>query len=365
MTTPPQYPPIIYNVQREAYGRKFFYQLLFFMITTTVGVLLAMYSPVANMLMSPEERDQLTTSREALKKLTMHGMVKPSVASSLTLHELQIVSKLVNPQDLNQGMDDIGGLVEIKKAVQNSIVIPLRYHEHFLGNNPLFPKPCRGVLFAGASGCGKTMLARAIAKESGVHFISLSLTDLQNKYHGESERLMSAAFSLARKIAPCILFIDEFDGLMRSRNSLDASHVYGEKTLFLSLMDGLNDEQSAVMVIGCTNNPSEIDPAMRRRMPMVIQFKLPLLDERVAILLRMTAQDNVQLDDIAYVAKLTDGYSGSDLESVYRDACMVRMANLVQKERHDIRLLRSDWDSGLESTAASKDLHRSNHLNNL
>jgi len=359
-----QQPVVVYNVQRDNYRQKFVYQLLFFALTTLVGLWVAAYAPLADLLATPEEKEQQQLARDAIKDLVASQILTRDRAASLTQHELRIAARIVDPRTLKHGFDDIGGLADMKRKIYANILVPMRNHDYFfMSDNPLYPMPVRGVLFSGPSGCGKTMTARAIAKEAGVKFINITLSDINDKYHGESERLLSAVFSLAMKVAPCIIFIDEMDGMIGERSSFDQSHVYGLKTHFLSLMDGLSDHAAPIMVVGCTNNPVHMDKAMRRRMPLVVEFALPTPEDRFAILGRIAQRDTiVEADALAKTAQLSEGFSGSDLENVYREACMHRMAQLVEGRRTDTRLQQADLDAGLEATARSMDAHRANHL---
>lgn len=357
--------PVVYNVyhQRDDYRIKFAFQLLFFAITTLVGLWATTYAPLTDLLTPADEREQMQHAKDTINSLISKKVLGREAASALSTHELRMAARIVDPTALITGFADIGGLVDTKRKIYTHIITPLRNHEHFQGDDPLYPKPVSGALFSGPPGTGKTMTARAIAKEAGVNFINISLSDINDKYHGESERLLSALFSVARKIAPAIIFVDEIDGMVGERNALDQSHVYGMKTHFLGLMDGVVTARAPVMVIGCTNNALHMDKAMRRRMPLVIEFELPTATERAAILRTIVRADELASQEgLVRTALLADGFSGSDLENVYREACMARVTALVEGERTDRRLLDVDLDTGLDATAKSMDAHAINHL---
>lgn len=357
-------PYAVYNIQRENYSAKFAFQLLFFAITTLVGLWAATYKPFTDLLVPPDEREQLDHARETIEGLASKNILGRDIASSLSTHELKMAARIVDATALTTGFEDIGGLVETKRKIFSNILIPLRHHERFLGDDPLFPRPVRGVLFSGPPGTGKTMTARAIARDSGVKFFNVSLADINDKYYGESERLLSALFSLASKVAPSVVFIDEFDGFAGERNATDQSHVYGLKTHLLTLLDGLATASAPVMVIGATNNARHLDRAMRRRMPLVIEFDLPTEAERVAIAANIVKNDVLEHRDatISSLAKLTEGFSGSDIDSVYREACTHRMQALVEGVRVGRALTQADFDAGLDAVASSMDAHEKNHL---
>lgn len=182
------------------------------------------------------------------------------------------------------------------------------------------------------------MLARAIASESGVPFISLHSSALESKWWGESPKLLSAAFELARtELAPCIIFFDEIDGVGRHRSENDQSCVYSFKCELLRNMDGVDTDANApVIVLACTNCKQSLDPALRRRFGCSIHIGNPNEDERFDILSKLvetpsaTASttvdtDNTRVDVLRKVAALSNGLSGSDLTSLYEEASMHRM----------------------------------------
>ena len=152
------------------------------------------------------------------------------------MYENTIAQDLVNPDNIPVTFDDIGGLESQKKDIYNLVVLPLKRPELFRGRGKLF-RPPQGILLYGVPGTGKTMLAKAIAKESGAAFINLRLSTLMNKYFGESQHLVRALFSLARKLSPTIIFIDEIDGFLRAR-SMNDHHVNANiKAEFMQLWD--------------------------------------------------------------------------------------------------------------------------------
>ena len=178
------------------------------------------------------------------------------------------------------------------------------------------------------------MLTRAIAAEANVPFISLSLADLENKYFGESSKLLAATFSYARKIQPCVIFFDEIDGLIRQRSDADQSCVYGFKTEFLSQMDGmLRLSSDRFIVIGCTNCLAQLDSAVKRRLPCQLYVGHPTHEELVDIFKKHT-YDDVKSEDLSRcVRTMRDHVSGSDVAHIVKTAWHIRMQDLMAEAR--------------------------------
>lgn len=180
------------------------------------------------------------------------------------------------------------------------------------------------MLLYGPPGCGKTLIAKAMAKESGWWFINLDVSDLQDKWYGESEKLTAAVFSLAEKLQPCIIFIDEIDSLLRLRTTRDHEATAMMKALFMSLWDGLiTDPRKAVIVMGATNRPKDIDTAILRRMAIKFHISIPDVNQRKHILDLTLKNEVVHADfDLDKLADMTEGFSGSDLKEIARSAAV-------------------------------------------
>ncbi|XP_034084293.1 ATPase family AAA domain-containing protein 1-A isoform X1 [Gymnodraco acuticeps] len=266
---------------------------------------------------------------------------------SLTDYEMNIASHLVDPQTmmvnavilihdiliLKVTWRDIAGLDETINELQDTVILPFQ-KRHLLTGSKLFQPP-KGVLLFGPPGCGKTMIAKATAKASGCKFINLQASTLTDMWYGESQKLTAAVFSLAVKIQPCIIFIDEIDSFLRNRSSLDHEATAMMKAQFMSLWDGLDTSSTTqVMVMGASNRPQDVDPAILRRMPATFYVGLPSTRQRQDILRLILAGENLSnAINLKEIAERTEGYSGSDLRELCRDAAMYRVRDYVRKEQ--------------------------------
>jgi transitional endoplasmic reticulum ATPase len=235
---------------------------------------------------------------------------------------------------------DIGGLDEVKQQLREVVEWPLKYPESF---KRLGIEPPKGVLLYGPPGCGKTLLAKAVATESGANFIAIKGPEIMSKWVGESEKAIREIFKKARIYAPSVVFLDEIDSIAPIRGVLEDTHVT-ERVVsqLLTELDSIEKLRN-VAIIAATNRPDLVDPALLRpgRFDRVIYVPPPDRRARLEILKVHTRKVPLASDvDLEKLAELTEGYSGADLEALVREAALVALReNLnasVVESRHFI-----------------------------
>jgi len=246
----------------------------------------------------------------------------------VTMKDFRAALKVVRPSSMREvlietpkvGWSDVGGLKEVKQKLKESIEWPLKHSKAF---SRLGIRAPRGILLMGPPGCGKTLLAKAVAKESEANFISVKGPEIFSKWVGESEKAIREIFRRARQVSPCVIFFDEVDSLAPRRGLGDGSRVT-EKVIaqLLTEMDGL-EELSDVVIIAATNRPDIIDPALLRpgRFDRLILVPPPDKEARLSIFKVHTKHMPLAKDvDLEKLAEETEGYSGADIEAVCREA---------------------------------------------
>ncbi|XP_021906384.1 katanin p60 ATPase-containing subunit A1 isoform X2 [Carica papaya] len=244
--------------------------------------------------------------------------------------------------------DDVAGLSEAKRLLEEAVVLPLWMPEYFQG----IRRPWKGVLMFGPPGTGKTLLAKAVATECGTTFFNVSSATLASKWRGESERMVRCLFDLARAYAPSTIFIDEIDSLCNARGA-SGEHESSRrvKSELLVQVDGVNNtatnedgSRKIVMVLAATNFPWDIDEALRRRLEKRIYIPLPNFESRKELIRINLKTVEVAADvDIDEVARRTEGYSGDDLTNVCRDASLNGMRRKIAgKTRDEIKNMSKD-----------------------
>ena len=224
--------------------------------------------------------------------------------------------------------EDIGGMKDVIQKVREMIELPLRHPELFERLGVEAPK---GVLLYGPPGTGKTLLAKAVASETNAHFISISGPEIMSKFYGESEQNLREKFEEAQKNAPSIIFIDELDSIAPKREEVTGEVERRVVAQLLTLMDGL-ESRGKVVVIGATNRPNAIDPALRRpgRFDREIEIKVPDKDGRLEILQIHTRGMPLSQDvDLAKLADVTHGFVGADLAALAKEAAMISLRRVL------------------------------------
>lgn len=231
------------------------------------------------------------------------------------------------------GWDDVGGLDEIKRVLREVIEWPLKYDRRFAYANTTPPK---GILLTGPPGTGKTLLAKAMAAQCGVNFISVKGPELLSKWIGESERGIREIFKKARQASPCLVFFDEIDTVVPMRGKGDGGGNVNERMVgqFLLEMDSM-EELRGVVVLAATNRPDLIDPALLRpgRFDLVIDLPLPDQAERGAILaVHCRGRQLAPEVSLAELAAATEGFSGAELQSLCQRAAMFAIRQSIERE---------------------------------
>ncbi|THU56115.1 hypothetical protein C4D60_Mb11t13850 [Musa balbisiana] len=250
--------------------------------------------------------------------------------------EKRLLADVVPPNDIGIAFDDIGALEKVKDTLKQLVMLPLQRPELFCKGQ--LTKPCKGILLFGPPGTGKTMLAKAVATEAGANFINISMSSISSKWFGEGEKYVKAVFSLASKIAPSVVFVDEVDSMLRKReNSGEHEGMRKMKNEFMVNWDGLRTkDKERVLVLGATNRPFDLDEAVIRRFPRRLMVNLPDASNREKILRVILAKEDLAPDvDLKVLASMTDGYSGSDLKNLCVAAAHCPIRELLEKETKD------------------------------
>ena len=251
-----------------------------------------------------------------ISKATPKGIIKIDSSSNL-----KILTETTTDKRIRITYEEVGGLSDVVKGMREIVELPLRHPELF---SRLGVEPHSGVLLYGPPGCGKTLLAKVIASESDANMYLINGPEIMNKYYGETEARLREIFKEAKDNSPGIIFIDEIDAIAPKREE-----VYGdvEKRVvgqLLALMDGLN-ERGNVIVLGASNRPDSVDPALRRpgRFDREIEISVPNADGRLEILQIHTRGMPLATDiDLKNLANDLHGYTGADIKSLCRESAI-------------------------------------------
>lgn len=264
----------------------------------------------------------------------------------------------------NIGWEDIAGLNHAKETIKESVIWPMLRPDIFTG----LRGPPKGILFYGPPGTGKTLIGKCIASQSGATFFSISSSSLTSKYVGEGEKMVRALFAVARVHQPCklgllvllvilrthnfiefvktaVIFIDEIDSLLTQRTDGEFDATRRMKTEFLVQFDGCTtDSEDRILLIGATNRPHELDEAARRRFRKKLYIPLPDFEARSSIIKNLLKKQNHGLSpqDIEEICRRTDGYSGSDMDNLCREASLGPVRDVK-----DIRMIAAEDVRGI------------------
>ncbi|XP_076915850.1 uncharacterized protein LOC143575331 isoform X2 [Bidens hawaiensis] len=263
---------------------------------------------------------------------------KKSLKDVVTENEFEkrLLAEVIPPTELGVTFEDIGALESVKDTLKELVMLPLQRPELFCKGQ--LTKPCKGILLFGPPGTGKTMLAKAVATEAGANFINISMSSITSKWFGEGEKYVKAVFSLASKISPSVIFVDEVDSMLgRRENPSEHEAMRKMKNEFMVNWDGLRTkDKERVLVLGATNRPFDLDEAVIRRLPRRLMVNLPDATNREKILRVILAKEELAPDfDLEAVANMTDGYSGSDLKNLCVTAAHCPIREILEKEKKE------------------------------
>lgn len=281
------------------------------------------------------------STRKCIEMLCGPDGELPEKLRNLEPRLIEHVSNEVMDRDPNVRWNDIAGLEHAKKCVTEMVIWPLLRPDIFRGCR----SPGRGLLLFGPPGTGKTMVGKAIAGEAKATFFYISASSLTSKWIGEGEKLVRALFAVASCRQPAVIFVDEIDSLLSQRKS-DGEHESSRrlKTQFLIEMEGFDTGNEQILLIGATNRPQELDEAARRRLTKRLYIPLPSSEARAWIMRNLLEKDGLFMlseEETSAICKLTEGYSGSDMKNLVKDASMGPLREALQ--------------SGIEITKLSKE----------
>jgi transitional endoplasmic reticulum ATPase len=260
-----------------------------------------------------------------ISKITPKGVVKINRSSNLT-----ILDETTSDRKIHITYEEVGGLRTVIKSMREIVELPLKHPELF---SRLGVEPHSGVLLYGPPGCGKTLLAKVLATESDANMYSINGPEIMNKYYGETEARLREIFKEAKDNSPSIIFIDEIDAIAPKREEVFGDVEKRVVAQLLALMDGLTDRGN-VVVLGATNRPDSVDPALRRpgRFDREIEISVPNIDGRIEILQIHTRGMPIGKDvDLKKLASELHGYTGADIKSLCRESAIKAIRRYIPK----------------------------------
>jgi SpoVK/Ycf46/Vps4 family AAA+-type ATPase len=248
------------------------------------------------------------------------GIAAPMfVSSDVESHGPAPATSAWEVEDAGVTLADVGGMREVKDRLEAAFLAPMRNPEL----RKLYGKSLRGgLLLYGPPGCGKTFIARALAGELGARFVSVGLADILDMYIGNSERNIAELFGLVRREAPCVLFLDEIDALGQKRSSAHNAGMRGAVVQLLTELDGVAGQNEGVFVLAATNQPWDVDPALRRpgRLDRTLLVLPPDAEARESVFRFHLRHRPVEGIDLGALGRTTDGFSGADIAHVCETA---------------------------------------------
>ncbi|WOH06714.1 hypothetical protein DCAR_0626142 [Daucus carota subsp. sativus] len=278
-----------------------------------------------------ESKTEVDKSNPAAKKES-ENPAPPKMEVPDNEFEKRIRPEVIPANEIGVTFDDVGSLDETKESLQELVMLPLRRPDLFNGG---LLKPCRGILLFGPPGTGKTMMAKAIAREAGASFINVSMSTITSKWFGEDEKNVRALFTLAAKVSPTIIFVDEVDSMLGQRTRVGEHEAMRKiKNEFMTHWDGLLSKSGErILVLAATNRPFDLDEAIIRRFERRIMVGLPSAESREKILRTLLSKEKVDELDFKELATMTEGYSGSDLKNFCSTAAYRPVRELIKQER--------------------------------
>ncbi|MFX0100246.1 MAG: CDC48 family AAA ATPase [Candidatus Hodarchaeota archaeon] len=336
----------------------------------------------------PQERGDMYSDDDMMENLQnfLGQFGGPRRRKTVTLGELRLVVIETYPEDeivlitpgtqleirqnavnINKGIsvvsyDDVGGLSNVILRIREMVELPLKHPELF---ERLGIDPPRGILLQGPPGCGKTLLAKAVANESDAFFITINGPEIMSKFYGASEGRLRKIFKKAEENAPSIIFIDEIDSIAPKREDVGGEVERRVVAQLLALMDGLQ-ERGKIILIGATNRVNSLDPALRRpgRFDREIEIPVPDVDGRHEVLLIHTRAMPIADDvDLKEISGITHGFVGADLAALCREAAMHSLRLILPKVQLDrpipdeilfeLKVTKDDFEKALNNVEAS------------